>query len=106
MFVYQVDIYCDDCGKRLMAELPKPEGYGAVNESSYDSDDYPKGPFPIEEADTPEHCASCHEFLANPLTADGEVYVREFVQRGDGNPEVLAEWRKEYAYLFEEAQNE
>lgn len=49
------------------------------DESSYDSDEWPKGPYPDGggEADTPQHCAGCHEFLENPLTSDGYEYVRE-----------------------------
>jgi hypothetical protein len=52
----------------------------AVNDqSSYDSDEYPKGPYPDGggEADTPQHCDHCHCFLENPLTSDGYDYVRE-----------------------------
>lgn len=56
----------------------------ASDEGSYDSDDFPKGPYPEGggEADTPQHCDSCHEFLENPLTSDGMAYVREN-QRGE-----------------------
>src|SRR5438445_11753376 len=48
-----------------------------MNESSYDSDDFPKGPYASDqnEADTPQHCANCHVFLENPLTSEGYDYV-------------------------------
>lgn len=49
------------------------------DESSYDSDEFPKGPYLDGggESDTPQHCGACHEFLENPLTDDGLEYVRE-----------------------------
>ena len=51
------------------------------------------------EADTPQHCHCCGVFLENPLTRDGEDYVRSALDDGDGNPEVLEIWREFYYYL-------
>jgi hypothetical protein len=44
-----------------------------------DSGEYPCGPYSDGggESDHPTHCGSCQEFLENPLTSDGMVYVRE-----------------------------
>ncbi|MFN0317543.1 MAG: hypothetical protein ACKVQA_21165 [Burkholderiales bacterium] len=44
-----------------------------------DSSEYPKGPYDEGggEADSPQHCGGCREFLENPLTPDGMEYVRD-----------------------------
>jgi hypothetical protein len=51
-------------------------------ESSYDSDEWPKGPYCDGggEADNPQHCACCTVFLCNPLTQDGVAYVRAMLE--------------------------
>ncbi len=61
--------------------LAKARGIDRSDESSFDSDAFPKGPYPDGggEADTPKHCAVTGEALENPLTADGYAYVREAV---------------------------
>jgi len=60
MYVFQAETYCDSCGKAIQNDLidsgMAPENYS--DEYSYDSDDFPKGPFPNEETDSPDHCAS------------------------------------------------
>jgi hypothetical protein len=119
-YIYQADIYCEDCGQaiidRLRAEARDKASlqvqatatalesqYGidpdkfpkffdmleraafrqlacdTSDESSYDSDEWPKGPYGNGggESDCPQHCGDCHEFLENPLTPDGYQYVRE-----------------------------
>src|SRR6516225_11587410 len=49
---------------------------GFTSESDYDSDDLPKGPIAEGgEADTPLHYEGCGQFLANPLTFDGVLWV-------------------------------
>lgn len=72
-YIYQADIYCEDCGNDLKAK------FGPVKFPSEDSDEYPQGPFCDGggEADCPQHCASCGMFLQNPLTPDGDNYVQE-----------------------------
>src|SRR6202045_5065155 len=56
---------------------------GFTSESDYDSDDLPKGPYAdgSGEADTPQHCDGCGQFLENPLTADGLIYVEDALRR-------------------------
>lgn len=124
-YIYCADSYCEDCAGAIKRRIPyyrrptNPE-----IESTYDSDDWPKGPFPDGggEADTPQHCGACGVFLENPLTTDGCAYVREqlapYVSPGDcelgeqrradmiadraaedGNP-VLATWAREYPYIW------
>jgi hypothetical protein len=52
---------------------------GFTCESDYDSDDVPKGPYADGggEADTPQHCDGCGQFLENLLTGDGLIYVED-----------------------------
>lgn len=96
-YVYKADVWCEECTQaikeKILQELvpDNPE-----DESSFDSNDYPKGPFEssYEEADTPMHCAGCDLFLENPLTPDGEAYVLD-------QEHVLPEWREFYDYLWE-----
>lgn len=85
VYIYQADVYCEPDGLAIRDRLDeggsRPADPG--DESSYDSDDYPKGPYPDGggESDTPQHCAVCGLFLENPLTSDGLEYVKEFVLR-------------------------
>lgn len=112
-YVFQAALWCEDCTGGIKAERQSAAYRGTrflpsnpEDESSYDSDDYPKGPYPDGggEADSPQHCDGCGTFLRNPLTGDGETYVREALAAGDGNPDVLAEWREFYDYLTEESE--
>lgn len=99
-YIYQDDIYCERCGKELRAALDVRGGRPAAprNHSTYDSKDYPKGPYPDGggKADTPQHCGRCHVFLRNPLTPRGVNYVigklGECVDDGRGDRSVLDQW--------------
>jgi hypothetical protein len=93
-YIYNADIYCDDCTHDIMAGIMRGTDTG-------DSSDYPQGPFDNGggEADCPQHCGACGVFLENPLTADGYDYVREALADGTGDSDVLAEWRAFYDYL-------
>ena len=83
VYIYRAALYCADCGEEIRAGLvalgKAPED--PDNERTYDSGDYPKGPFGDGggEADTPSHCDGCGVFLENPLTSYGEAYVCEAV---------------------------
>jgi hypothetical protein len=83
-YVYQAALLCEECGcatrERLTAEGAAPQD--SENESTFDSGDFPKGPYPYGggEADTPQHCDACGVFLENSLTADGESYVKEAIE--------------------------
>jgi hypothetical protein len=99
-FIYNADIYCDSCGIDIRNNIQK-DGKDPSNwndESSYDSDDFPKGPIADGggEADSPQHCANCHCFLENPLTMDGTSsmfdMILEFMNGQGGNREVINEW--------------
>lgn len=84
-YIYDADIYCEDCARKARSEGIRMDG------------PYPDGG---GEADCPQHCGDCHEFLENPLTTDGGDYVREAVEEATGDPDVLALWKNHYSYLF------
>ena len=82
-YIYGAALYCEPCGQKIR-DGHKAHDLAPANpddESSYDSDDYPKGPYPDGggEADCPLHCDACHVFLENPLTDEGRDYVAEKV---------------------------
>lgn len=108
VFIYQSALLCKSCGEAARAKLDsdgkRPPVYREeshnvnafgeasfhpdkfireAHESTFDSDDYPKGPYPDGggEADCPQHCDTCGEFLGNPLTDDGRQYVRDALAR-------------------------
>ena len=68
-YIYQADVWCDDCGKAICRRL-KREGNAPANpddEWTFDSDEYPKRADDDDEADTPQHCAS-GEHCINAVT--------------------------------------
>lgn len=77
-YIYCADIYCDTCGKAICDSIPNNGEFD--DEYNYDSDEFPKY-CGDDEADSPQHCGDCGEFLENGLTADGVEYVRETVKR-------------------------
>lgn len=104
-YVYQSALYCEECISEIKLDLPVPEGCDPDDERTYDSEDYPKGPYPDGggEADSPQHCDGCQLFLENPLTRDGAEYVAEQIAedaerifRASDKPS--AEWFKFYDF--------
>lgn len=112
-YIYAADIYCEDCGRAIRKDIRRAGNAPAhpSDESSYDSDEYPKGPYSDGggEADSPQHCGSGAEcinaleledgtkvgcFLENPLTSDGYEYVRE--QHRESPSEVTELWVDHY----------
>ncbi len=100
VYIYSADIYCENCGKEICKSVKIPE-YGPP----YDTGDYPYGPIPDGggEADSPQHCGniSCGVFLENPLTEDGENYVKEIY--AEGKTPTTHEWFEFYNYIDFEA---
>lgn len=102
-------MYCEACGETIRAELIA-QGKAPADvddEHSYDSGDFPKGPFPDGggESDNAEHCDACHTFLENDLTSDGIEYTRGLIiahiESGRGSGEVIAQWREFYSDVLE-----
>jgi len=44
VYIFQADILCKECGENIKKVLPAPVNYIFGDESSYDSDQWPKGP--------------------------------------------------------------
>ncbi len=100
VYAYQAALWCEACGEKLCAELPLPPGMHPDDEHTWDSDEYPKGPYRNSEADCPHYCDGCGEFLENDLTADGYEYVRESIThdicRGRLDAESMKVWADFY----------
>lgn len=113
VYIYQADLYCEDCGKSICQKL-KDEGKAPEmpdDEHTYDSDEFPKGPYSDGggESDGPHHCAAGDDcinaieirdtkvgaFLENDLTADGIAYI-EKMARNDPGSSVVRYWLKTY----------
>jgi hypothetical protein len=79
VYMYQASIYCEDCGKAIRDKLKDSAPDNPEDETAYDSDEYPKGPYADGggEADRPWHCETCKRPLGNPLTRYGVEYVLE-----------------------------
>ena len=99
VYIYRAALYCGDCGEAICHELDKTCG------PSDDSDDYPQGPYSDGggEADFPQNCDGCGLFLENPLTSDGEDYVRDLARdlaekHAEG---ALSEWLNYYPEIWE-----
>lgn len=58
IYLYCGDILCGECGRarRLSLDAEGQRPADPDDESSYDSGDYPKGPFPAEQT---ERCGEC-----------------------------------------------
>lgn len=100
--IYQADIYCEGCAAALRAQLDAEGKRPASHDDhgEWDSDDYPLAVDVTEEADAPQHCAACGEFLENQLTDEGASYVagalRRYSKTQRGNCVVLDLWANAY----------
>ena len=108
--IYQAETWCDSCAADIKKRI-KAEGHAPASpddETTFDSDEYPKWMDENECADTPQHCGSgedCLEaeklpsgtkigkLLSNELTDDGVQYVREYIEEGG---EVSEWWREQF----------
>jgi hypothetical protein len=97
VYIFNADIFCANCANEMIDECRER----GIDDDS-DSDQFPQGPYPQGggEADCPQHCSSCHAFLENPLTGDGDDYVLAAIA---DDPErenaVTNEWREFYDHL-------
>jgi hypothetical protein len=82
-YVYQGSLLCEDCGDHVRKELAGEAGASIqLMETGTDSDTFPQGPYPNGggEADSPQNCDHCGTFLENPLTNDGDAYLRKLAE--------------------------
>lgn len=128
VYMYHAALFCDRCAIPIMKQLTFDCGIcggrhpdiPAVDcrafhqkdrrhfwdppSAPYDSDDFPKGPFPNGggEADSPQHCDDCGRFLMNPLTPEGYAHVRDrldaYAEHGMGRLDVLSVWAHFYGF--------
>lgn len=120
-YIYQAEIYCDSCGSDICGELDV-EGQrpsSVEDQSSYDSDDYPKRIGDDNghgEADSPQHCGK-HEncinaiilpsgtkigsLLGTNLTSEGISYIVEAFS-SDPDSEVVQYWLTEFGIYYRE----
>lgn len=103
-YLFRAALLCPDCAAVVLASDARPGHVVDGDESTWDSDEWPKGPFPDGggEADTPQHCDSCGAFLNNPLTPDGVAYVRDLSARGY----VPAAWAAAYPFALSSPEKE
>lgn len=109
VYMFQADLWCDDCAEKYMRENEPPEGADLEDEYSYESDDWPKGPCGDGggEADGPCHCGACGIFLENPLTDTGRASVIDILRHrigcgAGGDPEILTEWADFYGITLDD----
>lgn len=105
VYLFQAALLCEDCGLIACSESPLPEH--PEDENTYDSDEYPKGPYSDGggEADTPQHCDYCRVFLENPLTVDGVDYAQNALDTWPMT-DTLREWSDFYGITRTPTENE
>jgi hypothetical protein len=127
-YIYRAALWCGPCIiKALVAERKAAPGTidmspaealeqivsanGFTSEGHYDSDDLPKGPYAEGggEADAPQHCDGCGQFLGNPLTVDGLIYVENMIRDylttkkvSGAATDALIEWADFYADFYKD----
>ena len=73
VYIFRAALYCEECGDQIKRDL------GWKNNYCGDSDYYPVYVEDSGEADSPQHCDSCHVPLENPLTSEGVNYVLQTI---------------------------
>ena len=109
--IYAADIFCDSCGDDIRERLAPTLKGAEIDETTYDSGDFPKHADDDEETDSPQHCGShadCLEaetlpdgtkigkLIGTNLTCDGVEYVREAIADGGMVAEYWAEQFSDY----------
>lgn len=90
-FIYQAALLCADCAETERERLTTETGTSRqLLETGTDSEGYPQGPYGDGggEADCPQHCDHCGVFLENPLTPDGDTYVRNLAEEYETAPDM------------------
>ena len=111
-YIFAADCYCEDCGAAICEELIQ-EGKAPADfdERTYDSDQFPKGPYDVCERDCIDHCASGPDCLnaieiggmkfgvclENELTTEGVRWLKEIMEESPTDiTEYWAELYREY----------
>ena len=101
IMIYTGNVYCEACGiairQKLTAEGKAPAD--VANEFSYESTDFPKGPYEELFSRRPCHCVECKQFLQNPLTEDGWEFVRAMVAENNAKGRIstaIIQWENFY----------
>jgi hypothetical protein len=109
-YIYQADVWCDECGQAIIADLTAqgqaPED--PEDESSFDSGEFPKHyDAESEESDGPENCADGNcagghgTFLRNGLTSEGYARVKDMLDKhGEVLPDYAQEWAEFYGFTY------
>ena len=85
---------------RISIAAIAPQAAGMLDPEAVDGDGNPIHAVFSDEADAPQHCGDCDEFMENALTPTGVSYVIEALQRfeeGRGKREALSQWADFYA---------
>lgn len=95
-YVYRAALLCEACALQTRHALRYGEQETVLDLT--DSDSWPQGPYADGggEADTPQHCDLCEDFLENSLTTEGVTYVKQALADNDGSPSILELWRTYY----------
>ena len=101
-YAYNAALYCEACIKPIKAALDA-DG----TEDNGDSNVYPQ--YIIEEgggeADSPQFCDQCHEFLENPLTDRGYADLRkrlyDVLLNEINTEEEVKRWRELALFYFD-----
>jgi hypothetical protein len=109
--IYCADIYCDACTEDIKSDIRADDrvkqliagGADLDDETTFDSDEYPKYCSDSSESDSPQHCGDCGVFLENDLTSDGEDYVKQAVRddlmSGRTDSVAVTEWMEYYTWI-------
>ena len=99
-YIYQAALWCKDCAEKSGVILQ--DDYEAAGNESADSEDVMCGPYGDGggESDGPEHCGECGVFLDNPLTEEGNEYMKALVCEQACEHENCHTYRARYGYAF------
>ena len=82
IYIYKAAYHCSDCIKKILPAIPLSKvPPDPLDETAYDSDDYPKGPYEsgiVDKSDTVEY-DSCGTLLCIPLTGEGYAYLYRII---------------------------
>lgn len=116
-YIYQADIYCDDCGKAIKREITGKDRKPGERFSAHDSETWPQSCGDDEESDCPQHCGNHSTCLnaieiietrgkeapytrkvgclvSHSLTSDGVEYIKDKISEGGAVAEL---WREEFS---------